>query len=86
METQADRLAEILGDEVNRHEYMAAGDKVLAAMMLIGDIISAVDCPGCREMITALIDREMRHIIESWESRPASEENAEAKAADKKLH
>ena len=66
METQADRLAEILGDEVNRHEYMAAGDKVHAAMMLISDIISTVDCPGSREMITALIDREMRHIIESW--------------------
>jgi hypothetical protein len=60
-----DRLTETLLDEVNQHEQISAGEKILATLMLVGDILSVENCTGCRAMITKMIDEELPVIVKA---------------------
>jgi hypothetical protein len=64
----ADKLAEILTDAVNAHDKdMTSAEQVLAALMLVGNIISAIDCAECRKLSREMTTRELANVLKEAE-------------------
>ena len=71
MTDRADDLAVEILALIDSHERLTNSDRIRAAMMVIADIVGAIDCRQCRETARQSINELLPECLQIAMERPA---------------